>query len=371
LREPDVDTGIVRRLVERTARRIQPPPGGAKAAISRARKLRRLQVVGTVVVSLVVVVAIALPLIGISGLQRDGASPRRTSPAEVTTLDEGGIQLTVPPGWHGRADFLPGYTRKIFQAATLPLPPLSDDEATTSRSLIGPDDVLIVIVEHQDPCGGPDPMFPRIPGPLTVEARDFESPHDVCDPPLPALRDVSEDHALARKTFELEGRLFDLRVEFGTRLAPEGLLAQVNEILGSFTVGRYEEVPDGICRRHELGFGDPDCPEPQWVRGILEETGYEVVDSSGVFVGRSAETEFFVWAEELTDDHTYQLNELGYPQHERVDGISVFGGQEEWRWRVQGLEVSVAQGPDGDSIFPTFEQIEPLVRASIETPYEG
>lgn len=370
MRNPDVDTGIVRGLVERTASGIHPPPGGAKAAISRARKLRRLRVVGTVVASLVVGAAIALPLIGISRLQGDGASPRGASPAEATTLAEGGIQLTVPPGWHGRADFLPGYTRKIFQVATVPLPPLSDDEATTSRSLIGPDDVLIVIVEHQDPCGGPDPMFPRIPGPVTLEARDFQSPHDVCDPPLPALRDVSEDHALARKTFELEGRLFDLRVEFGTRPASEKLLAQVNEILGSFTVDRYEEVPDGICRA-ELGFVDPDCPEPQWVRRILEEAGYEVIDSSDVFVGRSGETEFFMLAEEVTDEHTYELDELGYPRHEKVDGISVFGGQDEWRWRVQGLEVSVAQGPYGDSVFPTFEQIARLVRASIEIPYEG
>ena len=88
-------------------------------------------------------------------------------------------------------------------------------------------------------------------------------------------------------------------------------------------------------------------------------------------MARGDGTEFFVWAEELTDEHAYQLNELGFPEDEEVDGVSVFGGDQEWRWRVQGLEVHVSDGPYGDSVFPTFEQIEALVRASIEVPYQS
>lgn len=367
--QPELERSTLQALVDHAARRAVPPSRGPAEAVARADRARKMRVLGQVFMSGLLLTAIIVPLVALSGLFGASRPQGQLSGAEPTILQEGGIRMTVPDGWHGRADFLSGYTRKIFQVATFPLPPLSDAEATSTRALIGPDDVLIVMVEHHDPCGGSDPMFPRVIGPVSIEVRDFESPHDVCDPPLPALRDVPADHALARKTFELEGRLFDLRVEFGTRPAPDARVAEVNEILNSLVVGRYQEVPDGLCRRHELGFDDPDCPEPQWTRRILAETGYEVADGGGVYIARGAGTEFYVWAEELTDEHTYTLGELGYPRREEVDGISVFGGEEEWAWRVQGVEVHVAQGPEGDSVFPTFDQIESLVRASIDTPY--
>jgi hypothetical protein len=202
--EPDVATRIVRALVDRTAREIAAPSEGAKTAIGRARAHRRLRIAGVLTASLVATAALVLPLIMLLALRNYRESPSQTPPTpDSVILDEGGLRLMVPAGWLARADFLSGYTRKILQVATFPLPPLSDAEATSARALIGPHDVLIVMVEHQDPCGGSDPMFPRMVGPVSIEARDFGSPHDVCDPPLPALRDVPEDHALARKTFEL------------------------------------------------------------------------------------------------------------------------------------------------------------------------
>jgi len=369
--EPDADTRIIQVVLNRAAHRVQPPRGGANAAIVRGRQRRRVRVVGVTLAVFLMSAAILLPLLTLSGLREDGVIPSATPPSEEVTLDEGGVRLTVPEGWHARSDFLSGYTRKILQIATFPLPSLSDHEATSARSLIGADDVLIVIVEHQDPCTGGDPMFPRISPPLTIALEDFDSPHEVCDPPLPSLRDIPARHALARKTFELERRLFDLRVEFGTDPPPEQLVSEVNRILRSFEVGPYVELADGVCRKHELGFGDPDCPEPQWTKQVLEEAGLELASRDGnAFVARSEETEFFIWAEEVPED-AYRLTDLSFPERQRIGGVTVFGGDEEWRWRVQGLEVALAQGPDGDSVFPTIEQVAPLVLASIEVPYES
>lgn len=279
--------------------------------------------------------------------------------------------MAIPDGWQWRSDFISGFSRKALQLATFQPPPL-DYEEPSPAGLLAKDDVRIVIVEYIWGCGSSN-TFPSAAPPLTLSPSAFDAPHDVCHP-LPSLRESPAGHSLARLTFKLDGRLFDLRIEFGSDPAPEPLVAQVNDILRTFQAGEYREVPDGLCRE-EVGFGDPDCPEPQWVLRILERGGYELVrDTGSPFVARGAGTEFFVIAEELNEENTYDLNELDFARREKVDGVKVFGGDRaggEWQWRVQGVQVWVNEGPYGDSVFPTVGQIEPLVRASIEVPYGG
>jgi hypothetical protein len=288
--------------------------------------------------------------------------------AEMVPVEVGGVHMVIPDGWYWRSDFIAGFPRKALQAATFPPPPLTH-ESPSAADLLGKDDVRIVIVEYLWGCPGGD--FASLEPPVTLMPQAFEAPHDVCHP-LPSLREIPVDHSLARLTFKLDGRLFDLRAEFGSTPVPDRLLSEANDILGSLSVGRYREVPDGLCRE-EVGFGDPDCPEPQWLGRLLKQAGYELVPDTGesVFVARGAGTEFFVYAEELGKDHSYKLSELPFPNRETVDGVRVYGGEIEWRWRVQGVELQVAEGPYGDSVFPSFEQIEPLVKASIEIPYQN
>jgi hypothetical protein len=328
-----------------------------RSAVRRTARLVRHTLLGLVAVG-----ATVTPLV-LVGLGDDQAA-RPRSGSKMVPVEAAGVRMMIPDDWNWRSDFISGFPRPALQAASLTPPPLNY-ELPSSQELLGPDDVRIVLVEYKWED------FPSIESPLNLASSAFDASHDVGHP-LPSLREIPVGHSLARMTFELDGRLFDLRIEFGSDPAPEPIVAQVDEILRTFQVGEYREVPDGLCRE-EVGFGDPDCPEPQWVRRILERSGYNLVrDTGSPFVARGSGTEFFVIAEEVTEEGDYDLSDLGYARRANVDGVAVFGGDRaggEWRWRVQGVDVWINEGPYGDSVFPTFEQIEPLVRASIEVSY--
>ena len=54
---------------------------------------------------------------------------------------------------------------------------------------------------------------------------------------------------------------------------------------------------------------------------------------------------------------------------EEVEGITVYGSDMAWEWLTDEMRVSVDAGPDGDSPFPSIQQLSPLIEASIEVPY--
>lgn len=304
-------------------------------------------------------------------VDEDAPSPTPTVGEELR-LEAEGTSLTLPPGWDGRADPLSGYTHRIFQAATFPLPAPHDIEATDARARIGPEDVLIVLEEFAALC----PSCPSESSglPIVLGEDDFEDSTTV-PKWLPPLADVPPDHALARRIFNVGPRYFDLRVEFGSAAAREDQLADVNEVLATLSIDEWVPEPNGICQWDEIGMRDPDCPHTQWLREVLTTTGFEIneEEGSGALVARSDSAEFFIWVEEadaVSDDHLALLEDReAFPIREDVQGVTVYGNDEGWQWRTERVHVFIRQGPDGDSKLPTLEELTPLVVTSLETPY--
>jgi len=285
-------------------------------------------------------------------------------------LEAEGTSFLLPEGWDGRADSLPGYTHRIFQAATFALPRLVIIEATDARSQIGPGDVLIVLEEFTALC----PSCPSESSglPVVLGQEDFEDPTRVPEW-LPPLADVPKDHTLARRIFNIGPRYFDLRVEFGTAPVTQEALDKVNTVLASLTIGEWVTEPNDICQWHELGMLDPDCPQPNWLREVLAVAGFRVVEERGVFAVRSGDVEFFVWVEEVdevSEERLAFLEDLdAFPVRETVRDVTVFGNTQEWDWSTDEVHVYVQQGPHGYSNLPTIGELAPIVEASLDVPY--
>jgi hypothetical protein len=285
-------------------------------------------------------------------------------------LEAEGTSLVLPGGWDGRADYLPGYTHLIVQAATFELPPLVDIEATDARSRVGPGDVLLVLEEFTALC----PSCPSESSglPVVLGPDDFEDPTSV-PKWLPPLSDVPVDHDLARRIFNVGFRYFDLRVEFGNAPVPQELLDEANSVLASLAIGEWVPEPNGICQWHEIGVRDPDCPQPKWLREVLSIAGFGVVEEAGTWIARSGNVEFFVWVKEEGDvyeDHLALLEDPdAFPVRETIQGVTVYGNESGWEWRTDGLYVIIRQGPDGDSKLPNLEELTQIVVASLDVPY--
>lgn len=289
-----------------------------------------------------------------------------------SSLEAEGTSLVLPEGWHGRTDPLPGYTHPIFQAATFALPLLDGIEATDARGGIGPDDVLIVLEEFTALC----PSCPSESSglPITLGNDDFE---DATTVPkwLPPLTDVPPDHALARRVFNVGPRYFDLRVEFGSAPARDELVAEVNRVLATLTIGEWAPEPNGICQWNEIGMLDPDCPQTQWLRKVLTTAGFEINErgGSGAWVARSDKVQFFIWVEEadaVSNDHLALLEDAdAFPVRRDVDGVTVYGNDQGWEWRAERVHVFIRQGPHGYTKLPTLEELSALVGSSLEVPY--
>ncbi len=298
------------------------------------------------------------------------APPPTPIVGEGFRLEAEGTSLTLPSDWDGRADPLSGYTRPIFQAGTFPLPALDDIEATDARARIGPEDVLIVLEEFTALC---PPCQSESSGlPIALGEDDFEDPTTV-PKWLPPLTDVSADHALARRMFNVGPRYFDLWVEFGSPPASEDLLAEVNQILATLSIDEWVPESNGICQWNEIGMRDPDCPQTQWLREVLTMAEFGIDDVGGSWVARSGDVEFFIWVEEadaVSADHLALLEDAdAFPVRENVRGVTVYGNDEGWEWRTGGVHIFIRQGPDGDSKLSTLGELTSLVVTSLEVPY--
>ncbi|MEX2274339.1 MAG: hypothetical protein WEA10_02075 [Actinomycetota bacterium] len=345
----------------------------------RASRWRGRGVSAAAIAAVFLAALIAIPLWLLLPLGED--SPRRgrsgTDPGE-TVVEAEGVSIALPAGWHGRADSLRGYTRRIIQVATFPLSPLTDVGAVEAREQIGSGDVLIVLAEY---IHASDDLAESSGLPVVLGLKDFEN---VTHVPkwLPSLADVPEEHGLARRFFRVSptsdpdhvpARYFDLRVEFGSLPVSQATLDRVNGVLGSLSVGEWVPESDGICRWHEIGMLDPDCPQGNWLREVLAVADFKITDDGGTFVARSEGSEFFIWAEELNEvpeAHRSLLEDRGvFPNRESVGSVTVFGNAQSWEWSPDRMHVYIGQGPSGDSTLPTLEQLVPLVHASLDVNY--
>jgi hypothetical protein len=145
----------------------------------------------------------------------------------TTILTQGGVSLQVPEGWDGRVLFLdPAGDRALLQVANFelpeqhgfaPPPDLPNGAEDPIKAMTG-DDVLLTILLGRGE---------RAPGRLVIEAADFL--------PSGAPR-VPRGHALATRSFCLEGDCIEVDVDFAEAPADASLLAQVNAVLATLTI---------------------------------------------------------------------------------------------------------------------------------------
>ena len=297
--------------------------------------------------------------------------PELDAPAgeALTQLTAEGTSFILPVGWHGRADSLPGYTHRIFQASTFSLPALVDIDASEARASLSPEDILIVMNEFSALC-------PPCPSdseglPVDITGEDLRGAHEV-PKWLAPLDDLPEGAALARRIFNIGPRYFDLTVEFGSE-PDQAAFDRANEVLDSLSIGDWVLEPNGSCQWNELGARDPDCPEGEWLEAMVGEAGFDYRLTGGSPVAKKGQVQFFIRAEgedRVSADRRNLIEDpSAFPIREEVDSIVVYGNDQEWTWFANGALVSLSLGPDGESLFPTIQQLRPLVEASRSVPF--
>jgi hypothetical protein len=330
----------------------------------RTANLWRLRA-GWAAAAVVLLAGILIPLMILLPI---GRSPEPANPTQALgrTLAAMGIELTIPEGWDGRIYAVNGYSRPVFRIATFPLPESDDVDGSRARAMMQKSDVLIAITEYSavcPPCAG----FAQASFPLRLSAEDFETPFDVWHDIPPQNDVVPASHDLARETFETNDRFLDLWIEFGQEPASAEMVSAAGRVVESLKVGDFAPPlhPDGLCNEWSLQ-KDPDCPQTIWIKSVLSEAGFGVIDSPGesTLVGEGAGATFYIWVREPVGS----LAETKLPHNRTVEGVRVYGTGS-LVWRTQGLEVRIAPGPEDGNRIPDGQDLVALVRATLGVPY--
>jgi hypothetical protein len=205
--------------------------------------------VAVAAVAAVVLAGIGLPLAMLWGLFGADRSDLRPAGSTVTGY---GLSLELPAGWEGGVAGPRGSDYGPFlQAANHPLaPPESDPFATTTRRELAHDDVTLVLIEYTRSLAerglepGEKGNFPVEELPISIREEDFQS----------SFEGVSDLHDFARRTFTINGRSFDLWVEFGQKPAPGSLVSAVDEVLATLRV-EPPAPPPGYVTHTDAGDG--------------------------------------------------------------------------------------------------------------------
>jgi hypothetical protein len=164
----------------------------------------------------------------------------------VTELAAHGLSIAPPEGWEGRifrraeagqmvaASEVAGpaapmgeETYPVVQVATVVVPVDSADYGSDVVEALGPDDALIVLKEFS-PADAGQPLFERAGMPRALGVGDFS----------PSTLQRSLDGQGGHQTFFNEnGRAFCLYVVLGRFDNRHTVVPQVNEVLGTVTVG--------------------------------------------------------------------------------------------------------------------------------------
>ena len=147
--------------------------------------------------------------------------------ARVTGL---GLRVDLPAGWdariYRRQAAGAATTHTILHASTFPLPLERGDFGSGAVEVMGPDDVLVMLLEqHPDSAGTPLYAEQGVPGPLTGD--DFS--RDGLQRALPG-------QAGAQRFFSVNGRAWTLYVVLGSYAARDRLVGIVNDVLATIDV---------------------------------------------------------------------------------------------------------------------------------------
>jgi hypothetical protein len=211
---------------------------------------------------------------------------------------------------------------------------------------------LFWVMEYRDPQGAEFPDRPAI----------FD-----LDPATLASYECSVAPSYLIR-FQDAGRFFQAHVAFGPD-ASDSLGPEVLRALESLDV--IAPVPEG-CPAGTGPWSDPACPQPTWVRAVIDRAGYEVIDDTGsAFEARAPDlgSEFYIHTTDEPEGAIFRgtLRQEGYRLALTIDGIDVYSDGERQVWTVQGLHVWISGAPV-DTPGPVIEK---LVRASTAIYYEA
>jgi hypothetical protein len=126
--------------------------------------------------------------------------------------------------------------------------------------------------------------------------------------------------------------------------------------------------PDATTCPLDYTGGFPARPAARWVRAVVEQAGYEVVDhlhTGLVAAGRGRE--FFVWATEPSGPHAPRPEE--HDVLAEISGVDVRGDPRSVRWwPTQGLLFWIHRGTRSSSTVPRSSELAALVNASLALP---
>jgi uncharacterized protein YceK len=173
---------------------------------------------------------------------------RRPTPIQAGEQLAGyGIDLTLPPGWHGRI------SSGVLEAASFDL---SQDAAASGPPPLGRGDVAFRLVEH----GGSDAPFITARLPLQLAPTEFIAP---------ALGSGEQVPALTGRSFVASGRQFVLWASAGSLPPSATELAEANEALatlriepGDFYPGTVEPATFAAALGWHTGTSGPAEVEP-------------------------------------------------------------------------------------------------------------
>lgn len=143
----------------------------------------------------------------------------------MTRIQGHGLTLDLPPGWEARIyrrQPEPGATtHPIAHAATFALPEERGDFGSGAVDLMGPDDILVMLIEFPPDSVG-TAAFPRRLAPLALSAKEF-------DPA--ALQRILPGQSGLQRFFTLKQRAFCLYVVLGSHARRDSLVPRAQEML--------------------------------------------------------------------------------------------------------------------------------------------
>ena len=149
-------------------------------------------------------------------------------PTTTTAIDDFGLRADLPQSWHGIL-FSWG-ALPTLHAATVPIVDLYD--GTSAREALGPNDLFLVLAENDAYAA----RYERVSLPVTIRPEDLCPTCEILDNGTSPPR----GHSLFYRSFEIEGRQFDLFVEFGTSSPSAEQLARLNAVLETLHVDPSE-----------------------------------------------------------------------------------------------------------------------------------
>jgi hypothetical protein len=164
------------------------------------------------------VAALVVPLVVLSELRTDPEDARQAGAGPGRY----GLSFDLPAGWDSRM-FQSGDTRYVL-LANFDIPGGHEVFSSELRDGLGPGQVTVFLQEITEIC--PCPGFEPVEGPIAVTRSDMTS-----------FEGVPTEHAFGLRRFVTSERWFDLWIEFGSRPAPDALLTEVNDTLGTLRIG--------------------------------------------------------------------------------------------------------------------------------------